>query len=167
MLAPGPEIATSDLLSAGKEPLTTNVPPTQAGSLLGGGVQVVPRGDKVAHVKSMLASSGWLNSRILRDREFGHVFGHPMVIVGERNGSAFVLLRCVRNERKHGEVVTVVECRPWGWPNIDKEFLNPDSPAVDNYAFAVFGLVQDLNRGEHSDASGSKTPALRSGVVRA
>jgi hypothetical protein len=42
----------------------------------------------------------------------------PEVVIRRRGGSAFV----------------TVQNPPWGWPNLDREFLNPRSPAVDRYA---------------------------------
>jgi hypothetical protein len=117
--------------------------------LLGGSSGYIPHSDPNSKVKAALnALLGGGLTTVLRDHDAGHLFGNPCVIVHKRGGSAFVLLRCVRMRPQHGETALVVERRPWGWANVDKEFLNPESPAVDRYAQTVLQAIKNACEAE-------------------
>jgi hypothetical protein len=119
---------------------------TRPGLLGSSPVHVAENGSNV-HIKAGLRASADSGVRILKD-QFGRYVGNACVIVQKRNGSAFVMLRCANKEYRHGALTTVYERRPWGWPNLDAEFLNPDSPSVERYAAKLLARIRDAGKRE-------------------
>ena len=98
---------------------------------------------------------------VLKDDEALASIGTPRVVVTYRKGSAFVN----------------VDRPMWGWGNVEREFLNPDSPGVMRYAQELFArlaaeaLAKDAYNGkrklrnaigrEMGRLSGIGTPKMR------
>jgi hypothetical protein len=115
------------------EKIGTRAPENARPGLLGGSpVHIAENGGNV-HLKAGLRASAPSRVRILKDRAFGHLIGSPEVIIERRNGSAFVS----------------VHPRPWGWQNVDREFLRPDSPGVDRYALALVQRIHEAGKAKH------------------
>ncbi|MDP9424015.1 MAG: hypothetical protein M3Q19_14500 [Pseudomonadota bacterium] len=62
---------------------------------------------------------------ILKDDEALASIGTPRVVVTYHGGSAWV----------------DVSRKPWGWGNVQREFLNPESPGVMRYAQGLFARL--------------------------
>jgi hypothetical protein len=73
------------------------------------------------------------------------------VVVDQRPGVTFVLLRTLLKEFQNGRQVSVLGRRPRGWPNLDKEFLSLTGKgiAARKYADGVLRLIHDAGEREH------------------
>lgn len=114
--------------------------------LLGGSPDYVKDSAANVHLRAALNAAAPCGVRILRDREFGHLLGNPCVIVQREKSRAFVLLRCITKVRHGQQEQTVVDRRPWGWDNPDREFLNPNSPGVERYAQALVKRIHEAGK---------------------
>jgi hypothetical protein len=119
--------------------------------LLCGSRDYVAESDAKVHVKAALKATDGSGVRVLQDREFGHLIGSPKVLVEHRGGSAFVS----------------VQPRPWGWQNVDREFLNANSPGVSRYADKLLAAIHETGKREHERRERLKEARQRERTVRA
>lgn len=129
--------------------------------LLGGSPGHVANPRSEVTLKAALSATNGSGLSVLRDHEFGRFVDHACVIIQQRRGSAFVLLRCAVMERAHGGTVRSYQRRPWGWNDYDREFPGAaaSSDAVQRYAYKLLALIR--LRGSEEAARQARQRALR------
>lgn len=115
------------------EKIGTRAPENARPGLLGGSPAYIVESDQNVHLKAALGAPKAGGLSVLKDKLFGHLIGDPRVIIERRAGSAFVSVRP----------------RPWGWNNVDREFLQPDSPGVERYAQSLVQRIHDAGKAKH------------------
>jgi hypothetical protein len=133
------------------EKIGTHAPENVRPGMLGGTPDYIAENGQNCNLKAALNATKGSGIQILKDREFGHLLGHPVVVVDQRPGVTFVLLRTLLKEFQNGRQVSVLGRRPRGWPNLDKEFLSLTGKgiAARKYADGVLRLIHDAGEREH------------------